>query len=909
MSDKPNTRKELFLSAILSGDTSNLPEPQTREEEYLYAIAVNGGGGGGSVAYKILGAYDTEAELRADHPTGNDGDAYLVGDPSHVFVWLVDEADWHDAGAFTAIAGPKGDTGDRGPRGYQGPKGDTGEQGIQGEKGDTGERGVDGEAGPAGRTATVQVGTVSSGTSPSIENVGTNNDAIFNFVLPKGDKGDKGDDGEDGQDGKSFDIKGQYPSYAALIAAHPTGSAGEAYFVGTDNNPDLYIWLTDDATWYNNGKIAGVKGDKGDKGDAGFSPIASVSKSGDTATIVIRDETGQTTAQIKDGEKGDPGVGEPVFNGTQAQWDGLTLEQKLEYQTGMVVINDDYDDSEYVKTEDIGTAAAKDSTDRVSPNNTALVESQSVYSAINTALSSIYTPRGDITCAELTSDLLIAANVGNIYETTDSGTTTALFLQGAGVPISAGSNVGIINAGEGRILFNLMANAFDLTDYQKKDLTTPITVDGVQKTTVEDALGGLNTAVSGRLQEIGALPTASVDNLYKTYLLISAQTGYDKGAIYQCQSDGQNPATYSWVKISSADVPIATSQVAGIVKPDDTSIHVDANGVLSVDENYRELWADNPIGSIIPYGGSTAPDGWFICDGTAISRTTYPELFAVIGTSFGAGDGSTTFNLPDMRESVPKGAGLTGHTVGAHLDADGLAVGEFIDDRIEDHNHQMDYSGDATIGIGSYASLVQTQNISSSKANTSYVKNARFGATTEVKSVGVNYIIKAKMIGVPADFLAKVDEAVEDVYGDIIPSDASASNKLVTENNYYDSKIIGYSTSQTGTSYYKLVDYFANTIDRINYLDVFTDANGHVKLQWMKTGTAFKVNAYGCTFAPYWTFYRDGNDLYVSTTGYPFRISHKMLIGGDSGETSIVENATLPSGAEAITVKYASFTS
>ena len=141
---------------------------------------------------------------------------------------------------------------------------------------------------------------------------------------------------------------------------------------------------------------------------------------------------------------------------------------------------------------DLGTAAFKNSTDRVQPNSTDLVESQSVYSAINTALSSIYTPRGDITCAELTSSLLIPANVGNVYELSDSGTTSALFLQGAGITLNAGDNVGIINAGEGRILFNLMANAFDLTDYQKKDLTTPLTIGGVSVTTVEGALSALN---------------------------------------------------------------------------------------------------------------------------------------------------------------------------------------------------------------------------------------------------------------------------------------------------------------------------------------------------------------------------------------------------------------------------------
>ena len=72
------------------------------------------------------------------------------------------------------------------------------------------------------------------------------------------------------------------------------------------------------------------------------------------------------------------------------------------------------------------------------------------------------------------------------------------------------------------------------------------------------------------------------------------------------------------------------------------------------------LYADAPIGAILAFGGAIAPAGWMICNGAAISRTTYAALFAAIGTAFGAGDGSTTFNLPDLRESTIKGAGLTG---------------------------------------------------------------------------------------------------------------------------------------------------------------------------------------------------------------------------------------------------------
>lgn len=62
-----------------------------------------------------------------------------------------------------------------------------------------------------------------------------------------------------------------------------------------------------------------------------------------------------------------------------------------------------------------------------------------------------------------------------------------------------------------------------------------------------------------------------------------------------------------------------------------------------------------PIGAIVPYGSATAPTNWLVCDGSAVSRTTYAELFAVIGTSFGSGDGSTTFNLPNLKGRVAVG--------------------------------------------------------------------------------------------------------------------------------------------------------------------------------------------------------------------------------------------------------------
>ena len=63
-----------------------------------------------------------------------------------------------------------------------------------------------------------------------------------------------------------------------------------------------------------------------------------------------------------------------------------------------------------------------------------------------------------------------------------------------------------------------------------------------------------------------------------------------------------------------------------------------------------------PSGSILPFGGTSAPTAAFLlCDGSDVSRTTYARLFAVIGTAYGAGNGSTTFNVPDLQDNVAVG--------------------------------------------------------------------------------------------------------------------------------------------------------------------------------------------------------------------------------------------------------------
>ena len=71
--------------------------------------------------------------------------------------------------------------------------------------------------------------------------------------------------------------------------------------------------------------------------------------------------------------------------------------------------------------------------------------------------------------------------------------------------------------------------------------------------------------------------------------------------------------------------------------------------------NNAFLGSSLPIGAILPFGGTAAPLGTLFADGSAVSRTTYSDLFNAIGTSYGIGDGSTTFNIPNLNGRVTVG--------------------------------------------------------------------------------------------------------------------------------------------------------------------------------------------------------------------------------------------------------------
>lgn len=136
---------------------------------------------------------------------------------------------------------------------------------------------------------------------------------------------------------------------------------------------------------------------------------------------------------------------------------------------------------------------------------------------------------------------------------------------------------------------------------------------------------------------------------------------------------------------------VRTEQVIRLENPNDNSSYIllkapdNLVGQHTVDIPSTGVAATLPAGMIVPYAGSTAPDGWLLCDGSAVSRTTYSTLYSMISTTYGSGDGSSTFNLPDLRGRVPIGVSPS------HLLASvgGAETHILAEEEMPSHNHTL----------------------------------------------------------------------------------------------------------------------------------------------------------------------------------------------------------------------------
>jgi microcystin-dependent protein len=164
-----------------------------------------------------------------------------------------------------------------------------------------------------------------------------------------------------------------------------------------------------------------------------------------------------------------------------------------------------------------------------------------------------------------------------------------------------------------------------------------------------------------------------------------------------------------------------------------------------------------PIGSVTAFAGSAAPSGWLLCGGQTVSRTQFSGLFLTIGTTYGAGDGSTTFALPDLRGRTIAGEDDMGGTAANRLTSGGSGINGIVlgatggsqthtltTTEMPAHAHDIQRSNVAASSTGADASVVYRSLANTGATYTNTQNTGSGGAHNNTQpTIVLNYIIKA----------------------------------------------------------------------------------------------------------------------------------------------------------------------
>lgn len=180
-----------------------------------------------------------------------------------------------------------------------------------------------------------------------------------------------------------------------------------------------------------------------------------------------------------------------------------------------------------------------------------------------------------------------------------------------------------------------------------------------------------------------------------------------------------------------------------------------------------DMWA-GMTGTVLDFAGTTAPTGWLMCYGQAVSRATYPNLFAKIGTTFGAGDGTTTFNLPDTRgravigkddmggtaanRVTTAGGGIDGATLGA---SGGAQTHQLTAAQMPAHTHANTLNDPGHVHANTLSDPGHTHGHNAAMANSgsstgggAFAIYAPAGATINAAATGITINNASKVSGV-----------------------------------------------------------------------------------------------------------------------------------------------------------------
>ena len=387
---------------------------------------------------------------------------------------------------------------------------------------------------------------------------------------------------EGGVGGGGAKLKGYYDTVAELEAAHPTGEAGDAYLVG--NPSHIYVWLETDQVWQDGGAFSAVPGPEG----VGIASIEKTSTAGlvDTYTVTYTD--GDTdTFTVTNGAEG-VGIVSIEKTATVGLVDTYTITLS-DGNTYDFTVTNGSGGSGVPEGGTTGQVLAKKS----DADGDVEWVNQSGGSDVSSEIASLSTAT-----SELASETTVLASENSTQNSQLGSLSSENSTQASEI-----NSLSTENSTQSSEISSLSQSMSELASTVSSESTAQSEVDSLQNS----SLASLSTENSTQTSELGSLSTASSEMASEI-------------AVIGSELDEKQP-----------------------MLTEGTGIDIDQDNVISIDTN---IYADAPLGVIMPYGGTTVPTAWLECDGSAVSRTTYADLFAVLGTKFGPGDGSTTFNLP-----------------------------------------------------------------------------------------------------------------------------------------------------------------------------------------------------------------------------------------------------------------------
>ena len=527
--------------------------------------------------------------------------------------------------------------------------------------------------GDTGTAATISVGTVTTGdpgTSAAVINSGTSQDAVLNFTIPEGEQGIQGIQG----------IQGEAATVA--VGTTTTGTPGDPASVtnsGTANDAVFNFVIPE-----------GLKGDKGDTGDTG-----ATGATGADITDLVADLDANGFKLTN--------VGEP-----SADTDAATKS----YVDNAIEGLSWKDSANLLSTSN--TPLTGSTATLVIDGHSALDSTDSGYRIVLTAQSTtsengiyVYSDNGTTYTLSRSTDAdtyeeLIGASVfikeGTLYGQTAWLQTNHYLTSFSGQTWVQFSGLAQLEAGVG---LTKTGNTLDLDD----TAVTPGTYT-LSEITV-DQQGRITAASTGSIPS-GIVTTSDTGTVTSTMIADGTIVDADvnaSAAIAATKVQGTTPsggtANQVLKKVDGTDYNTTWGTIAGAVyqpsapsTPQTGDVWVDSDAVAGVlnqndylTKNDFELFT-TPIGGVTTFAGTASPSNkWAICDGTAVSRTTYSTLFTVIGTTYGVGDGTTTFNLPNLKGRVVVGVDAAQTEFDALGETGGAKTHTLTSSEIPAHSH------------------------------------------------------------------------------------------------------------------------------------------------------------------------------------------------------------------------------